>query len=201
MTGSRGAIPIQAPHLLKALIRQDTNVVALPAPRRRPPRAGLRQRRLPHAALQPVRLLRGRADPRVTARRVPRRGRRRRSTYDATRSAALARSRPVRDPARAGADAGAASRARRPAAGVRGALVGGHERQGQRAGAGRQRPAGRRAARRRDAEAAPRVVSGALADRRPADRGRRLRAAASRRVLAAADRSRGGSGRRPSSSC
>ena len=26
MTGSRGAIPIQAPHLLKGLIRQDTNV-------------------------------------------------------------------------------------------------------------------------------------------------------------------------------
>ena len=26
MTSSRGAIPIQAPHLLKALIRQDTNV-------------------------------------------------------------------------------------------------------------------------------------------------------------------------------
>lgn len=26
MTGTRGAIPIQAPHLLKALIRQDTNV-------------------------------------------------------------------------------------------------------------------------------------------------------------------------------
>ena len=26
MTGSRGAIPIQAPHLLKALIRQDPNV-------------------------------------------------------------------------------------------------------------------------------------------------------------------------------
>jgi len=26
MTGSRGAIPIQAPHLLKALIRQDSNV-------------------------------------------------------------------------------------------------------------------------------------------------------------------------------
>jgi hypothetical protein len=26
MTGSRGAIPIQAPHLLKALIRQDRNV-------------------------------------------------------------------------------------------------------------------------------------------------------------------------------
>jgi hypothetical protein len=25
MTGARGAIPIQAPHLLKALIRQDTN--------------------------------------------------------------------------------------------------------------------------------------------------------------------------------
>jgi hypothetical protein len=25
MTGSRGAIPIQAPHLLKALIRQDSN--------------------------------------------------------------------------------------------------------------------------------------------------------------------------------
>ncbi|MBA3235194.1 MAG: hypothetical protein H0T59_04245, partial [Chloroflexi bacterium] len=25
MTGSRGAIPIQAPHLLKALIRQDAN--------------------------------------------------------------------------------------------------------------------------------------------------------------------------------
>ncbi len=26
MTGTRGALPIQAPHLLKALIRQDTNV-------------------------------------------------------------------------------------------------------------------------------------------------------------------------------
>ncbi len=26
MTGTRGAIPIQAPHLLKALLRQDTNV-------------------------------------------------------------------------------------------------------------------------------------------------------------------------------
>ena len=26
MTGGRGAIPIQAPHLLKALIRQDQNV-------------------------------------------------------------------------------------------------------------------------------------------------------------------------------
>jgi hypothetical protein len=26
MTGARGAIPIQAPHLLKALIRQGTNV-------------------------------------------------------------------------------------------------------------------------------------------------------------------------------
>ena len=26
MTGTRGAIPIQAPHLLKALIRQDSNV-------------------------------------------------------------------------------------------------------------------------------------------------------------------------------
>lgn len=26
MTGTRGAIPIQAPHLLKALIRQDTNI-------------------------------------------------------------------------------------------------------------------------------------------------------------------------------
>jgi hypothetical protein len=26
MTGTRGAIPIQAPHLLKALIRQDANV-------------------------------------------------------------------------------------------------------------------------------------------------------------------------------
>ena len=26
MTGTRGAIPIQAPHLLKALIRQDANI-------------------------------------------------------------------------------------------------------------------------------------------------------------------------------
>ena len=26
MTGARGAIPIQAPHLLKGLMRQDTNV-------------------------------------------------------------------------------------------------------------------------------------------------------------------------------
>src|SRR3954452_7422291 len=40
--------------------------VALPAPRRRPHGAGLRQRRLPHPTLQPVRLLRGRTDPGVT---------------------------------------------------------------------------------------------------------------------------------------
>ena len=40
MTGPRGAIPIQAPHLLKACIRQDQQRVALPAARRRPPRQG-----------------------------------------------------------------------------------------------------------------------------------------------------------------
>src|SRR4029079_13372828 len=38
----------------------------LPAPRRGPSRAGLRQRRLPDTPVQPVRLLRGRTDPRVT---------------------------------------------------------------------------------------------------------------------------------------
>src|SRR6185436_12804145 len=42
--------------------------LALSVARRRPSRAGLRQRRLPDAALQPVRVLRGRADPRVTGR-------------------------------------------------------------------------------------------------------------------------------------
>ena len=110
MTGARGAIPIQAPHLLKALIRQDTNVVALPAARRRPHGAGLRQRRVPDAALQPVRLLRGRADPRVTGdddRRRP---------AGLTYHEALAgagRPRPLRDPAGPGPDAGAAARARR----------------------------------------------------------------------------------------
>ena len=72
VTGTRGAIPIQAPHLLKALIRQDAERLALPAARRRPPRAGLRQRRLPDATLQPVRLLRGRADQGVTGAQAPR---------------------------------------------------------------------------------------------------------------------------------
>src|SRR4029079_3645171 len=38
-----------------------------PAARWCPPRSGLRQRRLPDSAVQPVRLLRGRADARVTA--------------------------------------------------------------------------------------------------------------------------------------
>ena len=66
MTGPRGAIPIQAPHLLKGLLRQDAERLALPAPWRRAPRRGLRQRRVPHATVQPVRVLRGRADEGVT---------------------------------------------------------------------------------------------------------------------------------------
>src|SRR5262245_38583234 len=41
--------------------------LAVPVARRRPPRPGLRERRLPDAPLQPVRLLRGRADARVTS--------------------------------------------------------------------------------------------------------------------------------------
>ena len=49
-----GAAPAQGAH------PPGPERLALPAPRRRPPRAGLRQRRLPLAALQPVRLLRGR---------------------------------------------------------------------------------------------------------------------------------------------
>src|SRR3954452_9044603 len=56
-----GAAPPEGPH------PAGPQRVALPAPRRRPPRAGLRQRRLPDAALQPVRLLRGRADAGVIA--------------------------------------------------------------------------------------------------------------------------------------
>ena len=117
MTGSRGAIPIQAPHLLKALIRQDAERQPLPAPRRRPPRPGLRQRRLPDAAVQPVRLLRGRADPRVTgAGRTPARRPPPMRAYDG-RAARARRPRPVRDPPRARPDARPAARARRPAAG------------------------------------------------------------------------------------
>ena len=56
-----GAAPAQGAH------PPGRERLALPAPRRRPPRAGLRQRCLPDPALQPVRLLRGRADPGVTA--------------------------------------------------------------------------------------------------------------------------------------
>ena len=61
--------PIQAPHLLKGLLRQP-NSLALPVARRRPPRRGLRQRRLPHAPVQPVRVLRGRADEGVSGPRL-----------------------------------------------------------------------------------------------------------------------------------
>ena len=100
MTGARGAIPIQAPAPAEGADPPGPERVALPAARRRPPRAGLRQRRLPDAALQPVRLLRGRALPRVTVRP---------SMGDLTHEAAsrqLAGARPVRDPARARAGRG-----------------------------------------------------------------------------------------------
>ena len=83
----------------------------------------------------------------------------------------------VRDPARARTDAGAAARARRPAARGPGRAGRGDERQGQRPGARRRRTARRRAARRRDAEAASRVVSRAAPDRRPARRRGHVRAA------------------------
>ena len=67
MTGSRGAIPIQAPHLLKALIRQDNMTSRCQL------RGGVHMEQgyvndvCLTPALQPVHLLRGRADPRVTA--------------------------------------------------------------------------------------------------------------------------------------
>ena len=65
MTGTRGAIPIQAPHLLKALIRQDTNVSRCQL------RGSVHLEQgyvndVCWPPLQPVRVLRGRADPRVT---------------------------------------------------------------------------------------------------------------------------------------
>ena len=59
MTGARGAIPIQAPAPAQGTRSPGRERVALPAAGRRPSRAGLRQRRLPVRALQPVRLLRG----------------------------------------------------------------------------------------------------------------------------------------------
>ena len=68
MTGSRGRDPDPGAPPAQGADPPGRERLALPAPRRRPPRAGLRQRRLPDPALQPVRLLRGRADPRVTAR-------------------------------------------------------------------------------------------------------------------------------------
>ena len=61
MTGPRGPIPIQAPHLLKALMRQDaTSRAASSAAASTSTR--LRLGHLPLVALQPVRVLRGRAD-------------------------------------------------------------------------------------------------------------------------------------------
>ena len=148
MTGTRGAIPIQAPHLLKALIRQDAERLALPAPRRRPPRAGLRQRRLPDPALQPVRLLRGRADPGVTA------------VSDLSYAEALAgRSRSAAGSGSASGWAGpgrsCASSATRSSA-FRGALVGGTNGKGSVLALAGSRAAGRGLPRRRDAQAAPR---------------------------------------------
>ena len=66
MTGSRGRDPDPGAAPAQGPDPPGHQHVALPAARRRPHGAGLRQRRVPHAALQPVRLLRGRADPRVT---------------------------------------------------------------------------------------------------------------------------------------
>ena len=126
MTGSRGAIPIQAPHLLKALIRQDANVSRCQL------RGGVHLEQgyvndvCLTPALQPVRLLRGRPEPGVTTpgSAAPRRD----LDGDAARTARRSEprvpsgrwrargSRPVRDPARPRADPGAPPRARRPAA-------------------------------------------------------------------------------------
>ena len=98
------------------------------------------------------------------------------------------RARPVRDPARARADAGAAARARRSAATVRGALVAGTNGKGSvlALAAAALRAAG--LSRRRDAQAAPRHLP--RADRRStAGRSTRRRSpGSSARSCAAADR-------------
>ena len=121
MTGSRGRDPDPGAAPAQGAHPPGRERLALPAPRRRPPRAGLRQRRLPDPALQPVRLLRGRADPGVT---VAEATRRRPTTEAPPRPSPGAR--PVRHPARARAGPGrsCASSATRSSA-VRGALVGG----------------------------------------------------------------------------
>ena len=186
MTGSRGAIPIQAPHLLKGATAPAEQHLALPAARRRPPRRGVRQRRVPHAAVQPVRVLRGRADPRVSDGRGDPVGSR--QPPDAAALAGDRDPRALRDPPGPGPGPGAPARAGRPGGrpcaarssrGTNGkgsviALAGSALR-----AAGL--PGGR------DAQAAPRRLPRADRGGRPADRGRGLRAA----------RGRGAAGRGP----
>ena len=175
----------------------------LPAPRRGPPRAGLRQRRLPDAPLQPVRLLRGRSDARVTAaiRPAPRPKLMGPPTHLRRGAGGARGARPVRDPARPGPDPGAPPRAGRPAARAAWRARRGHERQGQRPRPRRLRGASRRAPGRRDAEAAPDLVP-ASGSRSTAGRSTRGRSpASSARPGRAPTVCRPGSARRPSSSC
>ncbi len=83
---------------------------------------------------------------------------------------------------------------------IRGALVAGHERQGQRAGARGQRPAGGRAAGRRDPEAAPRDLPRADRGRRPPDRRDHVHPARRDACCRSPTGSRGGSASPPNSS-
>ena len=62
VTGARGALPDPRAAPAQGHRPPGQRRLALPAARRRPPRAELRQRRVPLAALQPVRLLRGGAE-------------------------------------------------------------------------------------------------------------------------------------------
>ncbi len=134
MTGLRGSVPIQAPHLLKALVRQEPHGLALPAARGGAHGGGVRQRRLPRLPLQPVRLLRGRpgAVTGVEGSRPPGLVRRLDHRPGGTRA--------VRDPAGPGPDEGAAGRPRAPRGGDPRRAHRRHERQGQRGGARRRLP-------------------------------------------------------------
>ncbi len=145
-----GAAPAQGAH------PPGRERLALPAARRRPPGAGLRQRRLPDAALQPVRLLRGRPDARVT-------------TEAETTTAAL---QALAERGRFGIRLGL-GRTRAllrelgdPQRSIRGALVAGTNGKGSVLALARPRSEQAGLPRRRDAEAAPRHLSRAAADRR-----------------------------------
>ena len=142
MTGSRGADPDPGAAPAQGAHPPGRERLALPAARRRPPRPGLRQRRLPHPALQPVRLLRGRADPGVTARVAER-------DVDGDLDLRTRRCGRSQERGRFGIRLGLGrtrallARARRPAAGRARCAGGRDERQGQRPRAGRAARSGR----------------------------------------------------------